>query len=75
MTKTPNELPNFIAARDPMGLRRLMLETNARLGQYTHYFDIQYADIGGKKQWVAWFYETIADDVAMREMIPDDNKK
>lgn len=55
----PTSIPNYLAALTPMGLRRLMLQNNARLGAHVRYFDIQYVDMNGKKQWVAWFYETL----------------
>lgn len=32
---------------------------NARMGAHVRYFDIQHADMNGKKMWVAWFYENL----------------
>lgn len=63
----PTAIPNYIAASTPMGLRRLMFITNARLGAHVRYFDIQYVDLNGRKQWVAWFYENMDDRTAMKE--------
>lgn len=48
-----NNIPNFIKAAQPQGLRRQMLLTNIRLGQQVKYFDIQF--VSGS--WFAWYYE------------------
>jgi hypothetical protein len=57
------QLPFFIKARSPQGLRRLMIKTNAKHGYTFHYFDIQFAN----GSWYAWFYKdllaTNKDDV------------
>jgi len=50
-------IANFVKAASPMGLRRQMLLNNARLHSMVHYFDIQQADLGGKKYWIAWYFE------------------
>ena len=64
----PTAIPNYIAAVTPMGLRRLMYLTNVRLGARVSYFDIQYVDLNGRKQWVAWFYENMDDRTALKEL-------
>lgn len=64
----PTAIPNFLAAVTPMGLRRLMFLNNARLGARVHYFDIQYVELNGRKQWVAWFYENVDDRTAIKEL-------
>lgn len=64
----PTSIPNFITAVTPMGLRRLMLINNAKYGAHIRYFDIQFVEMNGKKQWVAWFYSTLADDQAVKEL-------
>lgn len=64
----PTAIPNFITASSPMGLRRLMFLTNARLGARVNYFDIQYVDMNGRKQWIAWFYENMDDRTALKEL-------
>jgi|688.fasta_scaffold02549_26 hypothetical protein len=56
----PTAIPNFITASTPMGLRRLMLSNNARMGAYVRYFDIQQATVNGRLVWVAWFYEDLS---------------
>ena len=56
---TPNHIPTFIVASTPKRLRRLMLQTNAKLGATVQYFDIQYAN--GK--WYAWYYEPITSEI------------
>ena len=53
------DLPNFIQAQSPRGLRLLMLKTNIKHGITIRFFDIQFAN--GK--WFAWFY-----------IRPDDNE-
>lgn len=52
-------IPNFLSARSPMALRRLMLLNNKRLGQWLKY-DIQF--VSGR--WYAWYYEDIASSTA-----------
>lgn len=47
-----SNIPNFLVARTPKGLRRLMLETNIKFGKQFNFFDIQF--VGGK--WYAWYY-------------------
>jgi hypothetical protein len=64
----PTAIPNFITASSPMGLRRLMLLTNARLGARVTYFDIQYVEMNGRMQWIAWFYENMDDRTALKEL-------
>jgi hypothetical protein len=56
----PTAIPNFITASTPMGLRRLMLSNNARMGAYVRYFDIQQVTINSKLVWIAWFYEDLS---------------
>ena len=58
----PSAIPNFITALTPMGLRRLMLSNNARMGAHVRYFDIQQATVNGKLVWIAWFYEDLSSN-------------
>jgi hypothetical protein len=65
---TPKQIPNFITAASPLGLRRQMLKTNARLGMFVKYFDITFVTEKSKSYWVAWFYEDIDfKDVLFKE--------
>jgi hypothetical protein len=48
-------IPNYLKATKLEKLRGLMLETNLRLGQQVHYFDIQFVG----KEWIAWYYEEV----------------
>lgn len=48
-------IPFFIKARSPQGLRRLMIENNAKHGLTFKYFDIQNV----KGQWYAWYYKQL----------------
>jgi hypothetical protein len=54
-TVTPAEIPNFVSASSPEGLRRAMLLNNVKRGSFFPYFDIQF--VNGK--WIAWFFETV----------------
>ena len=47
-----DQIPNYISSGSPLGLRRLMVKTNAKHGLTIRYFDIQKVD--GK--WFAWYY-------------------
>ena len=51
-------IPNYVSARSPQGLRRVMLMNNARTGYFHHYFDIQF--VAGK--WYAWYFKTVGSD-------------
>lgn len=44
-------IPHFISARTPQGLRRLMLKNNVKHGLVFNYYQIVF---DGKK-WYAWF--------------------
>lgn len=52
---TSRDIPNFIRARSPNGLRRAMVRNNARLGMFVKYFDIQFVN----GEWFAWFFVEI----------------
>jgi len=53
----PTDIPNFIAAATPQGLRRQMLFNNIRLGSFVKYFDISFSN--GK--WYAWYFVNLTD--------------
>jgi hypothetical protein len=38
-----------------------MLKTNARLGAFVRYFDIQPTILNGSAVWIAWFYDDLQD--------------
>lgn len=58
------ELRNYIKAKSPMGLRRLMLRENAKHGLTIQYDNIQFV----KGSWYAWYYlEVKNDDPLLRE--------
>lgn len=59
MLPNSNQIPNFITAGSPLGLRRQMLKNNVRLGAFVRYFDITYVTEEKKSYWVAWFYEDV----------------
>lgn len=57
-----NDLPAYITAESPRGLRRLMYKTNARYGSSFRYFDIShYITKQGKTVHIAWFYKKLKD--------------
>lgn len=60
-------IPNFIRATSLIGLRRLMLMNNIRLGGHAQYFDIQQVSDKGRVVWVAWYYENSAEELATIE--------
>lgn len=55
MLPTANSIPDYIQAGSPRALRLKMLQTNAKLGGFVQYFDIQKSD--GK--WIAWFFRDV----------------
>jgi hypothetical protein len=48
------KIPNFIKAKSPEALRRLMLANNAKYGAFFPY-DIMFAN----GEWVAWYYREL----------------
>jgi hypothetical protein len=55
-------IPNFVKAASPLGLRRLMLLTAAKLGGQVTYYSIQHVNEGRAKYWIAWFNHEITND-------------
>lgn len=55
------QIPNYITAVTPLGLRRAMLLNNAKYRLVFNYYSIQF--VGGR--WYAWFYQEMANDDAM----------
>lgn len=49
---TSADIPNFVTARTPAGLRRSMIRNNARVGMFIKYFDIQFVN----GSWFAWYF-------------------
>lgn len=50
-----DKIPNFVKAKTPSGLRRLMFENNMRKNVQYVYHAIQFAS----GYWYAWYYEEI----------------
>lgn len=50
-----SDIPNFLRARSPQGLRRAMIRNNAKLGMFIKYFDIQFVN----GEWFAWYFVEI----------------
>ena len=50
-----SRIPNYLKASSPIGLRRLMLRNNIRLGAQVSYFQIVFDGT----EWIAWFYEEV----------------
>ena len=60
MAQLPNSIdniPHFISARSPKGLRRLMLANNVKHGLIFNYYQI----IFDGKRWYAWFQMNAAE--------------
>ena len=55
-------IPKFITASSPLGLRRLMLSVQTKLGYGVQFFDIQNVD----KKWYAWYYDN--DDITINNV-------
>lgn len=47
------EVPHFLRAQSPEGLRRAMLRENLLSKTSNSFFDISYAN----GEWIAWFYK------------------
>lgn len=62
--KTPSltDIPVFITAGSPQGLRRKMFDTNLKLKAFVNYQFIQYVE--SEKKWYAWF---VADESQTEE--------
>ena len=52
-------IPDFLKARSPQGLRRLMFLKNMKDGKQYKYFAIQFAE----GSWVAWFYRDLDESI------------
>ena len=52
-------IPNYLVASSPQGLRRLMLLNNNKRGAW-HKYEIQY--IQKENRWYAWFYSDPTKD-------------
>jgi hypothetical protein len=63
------DLPAFVSARTPFGLRRKCLMNNKRLGLCVKYFDFQEASNG---KWYCWFYQPMShNDLNLNEVEND----
>ena len=62
-----SRIPNYLKARSPFGLRRLMLSNNVRLGAQVNYFQIVFDGT----DWIAWFYEEVSVIQEMDEILDD----
>lgn len=60
------EIPQYIKAGSPEGLRQLMFRNNAKLGGFVNYFDITFVQEPGKKPyWIAWFFLDVENNDPM----------
>jgi hypothetical protein len=69
--RSTKEVPMFIKASSPEGLRRKMEQNNARMGIANHYFDIQFAN----GVWYSWFYVDNMKKFNIKENDNDISKK
>lgn len=46
------DVPNFVSAESPQGLRRAMFKNNLKLKAFVNYFAIQHAE----GRWFAWYF-------------------
>lgn len=56
-----DEIPQFLTARTPMGLRRAMLRNNTRQKGFVVYQDIQWVE--SDRRWYAWFYVKVEQEL------------
>ena len=61
MIKHSDEIPDFITAQSPNGLRRNMYLNNAKHGCKFTYFDIAKINEEKKSYWIAWFLKEVTD--------------
>lgn len=61
MQELKPQIPNYVSAVTPLGLRRAMLRNNANNKLVFNYYSIQF--VNGR--WYAWFYAEIANDDEM----------
>jgi len=57
----PFNIPHYIKAASPEGLRLAMLQNNLRLKAECKYFDISFDG----SNWVAWFYRSASEGVTI----------
>lgn len=60
-------IPNFVTARSPKALRRLMLLTNKRTAMW-HPYQIMWVE--SEKLWYAWFHEDVTRGL-VNELVSD----
>jgi hypothetical protein len=65
MSVKPTEIPSFIFASTPLGLKKKMLKNNLKYGYFLQYFDISF--VNGR--WYAWFYVDV--DLEMQKQYLD----
>ena len=70
MEARSSNIPNFIKATSPMGLRRLMLLNSAKLGMQIKYYDIQYVVEEKSSYWIAWFNSELQNNDPLIQNIP-----
>ena len=67
-------IPNFLKARSPKGLRRLMLLNNAKYSTFFEYKDIAPVLESCKLYWYAWFYKVVdTNDIKDLEAPPTED--
>ena len=52
-------IPNYLKARSPQGLRRLMLLNNARASSFYEYLNIQFIPDAKGGYWYCWYYKDV----------------
>lgn len=57
------KVPSFIKARTLSGLRLSCLKNNIRLGGFVNYFSIQRVTEGSESYWVAFYYDSMEDQL------------
>lgn len=59
MAMQPTQVPSFLTASTPLGLKRKMVRNNLKFGYFIQYLNIQFAN----KRWYAWFYIDLSNEL------------
>ena len=61
---SPDNIPHFLSARSPSGLRRAMLKNNMKWGMVFNYYQIVYDG----QRWYAWYQMNAVEEMMQAEI-------
>lgn len=67
---SPHSIPNFLTHATPLGLRRLMLINNAKMGGFVRYFDLGQVKLNDRLVFIAWFYSPVSRAEELDQLLP-----